>query len=101
MEVGKLSRLQPPCVTPTGTEVVEIKEWYQNREDMLELRHINKITGLHTDYFKPGHPQALRGTWGQAGLGWGFSLHCPESRWFGRWQKGIGTWALTRFSGSH
>ncbi|GAB1293504.1 Dynein regulatory complex subunit 7 [Apodemus speciosus] len=41
------------------TKVLEIKEWYQNREDMLELKHINKTTGLHVDYFKPGHPQAL------------------------------------------
>lgn len=48
---------------PTGTKVLEIKEWYQNREDMLELKHINKTTGLNVDYFKPGHPQALRGTW--------------------------------------
>ena len=40
-----------------------MKEWYQNREDMLELKHINKITGLNVDYFKPGHPQALRGAW--------------------------------------
>jgi hypothetical protein len=50
------------CV-PTGTKVLEIKEWYQNREDMLELKHINKTTGLHVDYFKPGHPQALCGVW--------------------------------------
>ena len=42
---------------------MEIKEWYQNREDMLELKHINKSTGLNIDYFKPGHPQALRGEW--------------------------------------
>lgn len=42
---------------------MEIKEWYQNREDMLELKHINKTTDLKIDYFKPGHPQALRGTW--------------------------------------
>ncbi|KAM9192373.1 dynein regulatory complex subunit 7 isoform 1-T1 [Dugong dugon] len=42
------------------TNVLEIKEWYQNREDMLELKHMNKTTGLNTDYFKPGHPQALR-----------------------------------------
>lgn len=48
---------------PTGTKVLEVKEWYQNREDMLELKHINKITGLNVDYFKPGHPQALRGVW--------------------------------------
>ena len=55
---------------------MEMKEWYQNREDMLELKHINKITGLNVDYFKPGHPQALRGAWtpslGQGGSpGWG------------------------------
>ncbi|XP_060041464.1 dynein regulatory complex subunit 7 isoform X3 [Erinaceus europaeus] len=42
------------------TDVLEIKEWYQNREDMLELKHIYKTTGLNVDYFKPGHPQALR-----------------------------------------
>lgn len=40
---------------------LEIKEWFQNREDTLQLRHINKSTGLNIDYFKPGHPQALRG----------------------------------------
>lgn len=42
---------------------MEIKEWYQNREDMLERKQINKVTGLNIDYFKPGHPQALRGMW--------------------------------------
>ncbi|XP_011794211.1 PREDICTED: coiled-coil domain-containing protein lobo homolog isoform X2 [Colobus angolensis palliatus] len=42
------------------TNILEIKEWYQNREDMLELKHINKTTDLKTDYFKHGHPQALR-----------------------------------------
>ena len=42
---------------------MEVKEWYQNREDMLELKHIDKITGLNVDYFKPGHPQALRSAW--------------------------------------
>nr|XP_021520669.1 dynein regulatory complex subunit 7 [Aotus nancymaae] len=42
------------------TNILEIKEWYRNREDMLELRHINKTTALKTDYFKPGHPRALR-----------------------------------------
>lgn len=48
---------------PAGTQLLEVKEWYQNREDMLELKHINKVTGLIIDYFKPGHPQALRGEW--------------------------------------
>ncbi|KAK2502074.1 hypothetical protein MC885_005048 [Smutsia gigantea] len=47
-------------ISPEGTKVLEIKEWYENREDMLQLKHINKSTGLNTDYFKPGHPQALR-----------------------------------------
>ncbi|XP_004704701.1 dynein regulatory complex subunit 7 isoform X1 [Echinops telfairi] len=42
------------------TDLLEIKQWYQNREDRLELRHINQETGLNVDYFKPGHPQALR-----------------------------------------
>ncbi|XP_004690301.1 PREDICTED: dynein regulatory complex subunit 7 [Condylura cristata] len=42
------------------TNILEIKEWYQNREDKLELKHIHKTTGLNVDYFKPGHPQALR-----------------------------------------
>ncbi|XP_011920158.1 PREDICTED: coiled-coil domain-containing protein lobo homolog isoform X2 [Cercocebus atys] len=42
------------------TNILEIKEWYQNREDMLELKHINKTTDLKIDYFKPGHPHALR-----------------------------------------
>ncbi|EFB22235.1 hypothetical protein PANDA_000044, partial [Ailuropoda melanoleuca] len=42
------------------TMTLEIKEWFQNREDTLQLRHINKSTGLIIDYFKPGHPQALR-----------------------------------------
>ncbi|XP_012927064.1 dynein regulatory complex subunit 7 isoform X5 [Heterocephalus glaber] len=41
------------------TKILEIKEWYQNREDMLELKHINNSTSLHTDYFRPGHPRAL------------------------------------------
>lgn len=58
---GQLAWLQPGWIGPTGTKILEIKEWYQNREDMLELKHINKITGLNIDYFKPGHPQALRG----------------------------------------
>ncbi|XP_012599411.3 dynein regulatory complex subunit 7 [Microcebus murinus] len=42
------------------TKTLEVKEWFQNREDRLELKHVNKITGLNIDYFKPGHQQALR-----------------------------------------
>ena len=60
---GKLASLQPASACPAGTKTLEVKEWYQNREDMLELRHTNKVTGLIIDYFKPGHPQALRGKW--------------------------------------
>lgn len=61
-----------PAPTPTGTQVLEIKEWYQNREDKLEQKHINKNTGLIVDYFKPGHPQALRGVWALLLGAWGF-----------------------------
>lgn len=61
--LGQLTGLQPTPMGPTGTKTLEVKEWYQNREDVLELKHIDKITGLITDYFKPGHPQALRGKW--------------------------------------
>lgn len=65
---------------PPGTKILEVKEWFQNREDMLELRHVNKITGLIIDSFKPGHSQALRGTWtplpGQLGSRGGAS-HAP------------------------
>lgn len=60
---GKLAFCSRHRLGPTGTETLEIKEWYQHREDMLELKHINKNTGLNIDYFKPGHPQALRGEW--------------------------------------
>ncbi|XP_064885289.1 dynein regulatory complex subunit 7 isoform X4 [Columba livia] len=37
------------------SEVVEVKEWFTNREDMLDLREVNKRTQLTTDYFSPGH----------------------------------------------
>ncbi|OPJ78015.1 dynein regulatory complex subunit 7 [Patagioenas fasciata monilis] len=37
------------------SEVVEVKEWFTNREDMLDLREVNKQTQLTTDYFSPGH----------------------------------------------
>lgn len=60
---GQRAWLQPAPLGHTGTKLLEMKEWYQNREDMLELRHIHKDTGLIIDYFKPGHPQALRGEW--------------------------------------
>ncbi|NXY49935.1 DRC7 protein, partial [Ceuthmochares aereus] len=37
------------------TEVVEVREWFKNREDMLDMRQVNKQTQLTTDYFSPGH----------------------------------------------
>ncbi|KAF1596093.1 UNVERIFIED_CONTAM: Dynein regulatory complex subunit 7, partial [Eudyptes robustus] len=37
------------------TEVVEVREWFKNREDMLDMREVNKQTQLTTDYFSPGH----------------------------------------------
>ncbi|NWQ63427.1 DRC7 protein, partial [Neopipo cinnamomea] len=42
------------------TEVVEVTEWFKNREDMLDMRKMNKQTQLTTDYFKPGHPLLLK-----------------------------------------
>ncbi|XP_038610067.1 dynein regulatory complex subunit 7 isoform X3 [Tachyglossus aculeatus] len=42
------------------SKVVEVKEWYKNREDMLEMKQVNKLTGVITEYFKPGRIQALR-----------------------------------------
>ncbi|NXP28778.1 DRC7 protein, partial [Scytalopus superciliaris] len=42
------------------TEVVEVTEWFKNREDLLDMRQINKQTQLTTDYFRPGHPLLLK-----------------------------------------
>ncbi|NWI85352.1 DRC7 protein, partial [Pitta sordida] len=42
------------------TEVVEVTEWFKNREDMLEMREVNKQTELITDYFSPGHLHLLK-----------------------------------------
>ncbi|KAM6324920.1 dynein regulatory complex subunit 7 [Podargus strigoides] len=37
------------------TEAVEVREWFKNREDRLDMREVNKQTQLTTDYFGPGH----------------------------------------------
>ncbi|NXC25661.1 DRC7 protein, partial [Campylorhamphus procurvoides] len=37
------------------TEVVEVTEWFKNREDLLDMRKMNKQTRLTTDYFSPRH----------------------------------------------
>ncbi|XP_072492809.1 dynein regulatory complex subunit 7 isoform X2 [Notamacropus eugenii] len=41
-------------------KVVEVKEWYKNREDLLEMRQVDKVSNWTTEYFKPGHFLALR-----------------------------------------
>ncbi|NXO55759.1 DRC7 protein, partial [Aramus guarauna] len=42
------------------TEVVTVKEWFKNREDMLDMREVNKQTQLTTEYFSPGHLLGLK-----------------------------------------
>ncbi|NXT76105.1 DRC7 protein, partial [Zapornia atra] len=42
------------------TEVVEVREWFENREDRLDMREVNKRTQLTTDYFSPGHLLGLK-----------------------------------------
>ncbi|KAM6064689.1 dynein regulatory complex subunit 7 isoform 2-T2 [Theristicus caerulescens] len=42
------------------TKVVEVREWYKNREDMLDMREVNKQTQLTTEYFSPGHLLGLK-----------------------------------------
>ncbi|NXX98916.1 DRC7 protein, partial [Centropus bengalensis] len=37
------------------TEVVKVREWFENREDRLYMREVNKQTQLTTDHFSPGH----------------------------------------------
>ncbi|NXW55889.1 DRC7 protein, partial [Eurystomus gularis] len=44
----------------TRTEVVEVREWFKNREDMLDVREVNKETQLTTEYFSPGHLFGLK-----------------------------------------
>lgn len=38
-----------------------MKEWFKNREDMLDMREVNKQTQLTTEYFSPGHLFGLKG----------------------------------------
>ncbi|NWW85067.1 DRC7 protein, partial [Rhynochetos jubatus] len=42
------------------TEVVEVREWFKNREDMLGRREVNKQTQLTTEYFSPGRLLGLK-----------------------------------------
>ncbi|KAF7242739.1 Dynein regulatory complex subunit 7 [Varanus komodoensis] len=56
---GLVSRLtiyeDPDC-----TKVLEVKEWFKNREDMMEMRELNKQTNVTTEFFLPGHVQGLK-----------------------------------------
>lgn len=45
----------------TGTEELEVKEWFKHREDLLYMREVDKQTQLITDHFEPGHPLLLKG----------------------------------------
>ncbi|NXG64966.1 DRC7 protein, partial [Hemiprocne comata] len=42
------------------TEAVEVREWFKNREDLLDVREVNKQTQVATDYFSPGHLLSLK-----------------------------------------
>ncbi|XP_068811515.1 dynein regulatory complex subunit 7 isoform X2 [Struthio camelus] len=42
------------------TKVVEVKEWFKNREDMLDMREVNRQTQLTTEHFHPGHLLGLK-----------------------------------------
>ncbi|XP_015268298.1 PREDICTED: dynein regulatory complex subunit 7 [Gekko japonicus] len=56
---GLISRLtlyeDPDC-----KRLLEVKEWFKNREDMMERRELNKQTEVTTEYFAPGHVQGLK-----------------------------------------
>ncbi|XP_060131880.1 dynein regulatory complex subunit 7 isoform X2 [Zootoca vivipara] len=45
---------------PDRTKVLEVKEWYKNREDVLETRDLNKKTEVTNEFFMPGHVQGLK-----------------------------------------
>ncbi|XP_072202604.1 dynein regulatory complex subunit 7 [Excalfactoria chinensis] len=42
------------------TNAAEVREWFKNREDMLDRREVNKQTEQTTEYFSPGHPFGLK-----------------------------------------
>ncbi|NWI27787.1 DRC7 protein, partial [Sula dactylatra] len=42
------------------TEIVEVREWFKNREDTLDMREVNKQTQLTTECFSPGHFLGLK-----------------------------------------
>ncbi|KAM8799435.1 dynein regulatory complex subunit 7 [Eudromia elegans] len=42
------------------SKVVEVREWFQNREDKLERREVNTQTQLTMEHFRPGHLLGLK-----------------------------------------
>ncbi|NWJ00444.1 DRC7 protein, partial [Crypturellus undulatus] len=42
------------------SKVVEVREWFKNREDKLERREVNRQTQLTTEHFRPGHLLGLK-----------------------------------------
>lgn len=70
--------------SPTpDTKVLNVKEWYKNREDMLETREFNQRTDVTTEYFAPGHVLGLKGThapW-ESWLIWNAICWPPRLRW--------------------
>ncbi|XP_030326679.1 dynein regulatory complex subunit 7 isoform X4 [Strigops habroptila] len=54
------SWVAPIRIPPRDTDVVEVREWFENREDILVRREVNKQTQLTTDYFSEGHSLCLK-----------------------------------------
>ncbi|KAM8984282.1 dynein regulatory complex subunit 7 isoform 5-T7 [Ara ararauna] len=54
------SWVAPVRIPPRDAEVVEVREWFENREDILVRREVNKQTQLTTDYFNKGHSLCLK-----------------------------------------
>ncbi|XP_060547636.1 dynein regulatory complex subunit 7-like [Pantherophis guttatus] len=45
---------------PDCTKVLEVKEWFKNREDKLDIRELNKQTNIIAEQFIPGHALGLK-----------------------------------------
>ncbi|XP_063293480.1 dynein regulatory complex subunit 7 isoform X2 [Pelobates fuscus] len=56
---GQVSRLTLYLDTNCSQEV-EIKDWFEHRQDKLHLKHHNKQTGITSEYFSPGRADALK-----------------------------------------
>ncbi|KAM8946026.1 dynein regulatory complex subunit 7 [Pelodytes ibericus] len=58
-ENGQVSRLTVYQDTECSREV-EIRDWFQNRLDKLDMRQQNKQAGETSEYFSPGRADALK-----------------------------------------